>query len=165
MGITWKQFTKKIPVRAPAKAIYEAWATRQGLESWFLREAVFTRADGSARSRSSPVEAGDHYLWRWHGYHDDVKEEREILQANGWDKLVFRFSGDCIVTVTILQEAGETICQLVQEMPMEDTSQQQHYYIECGSGWAFYLVNLKSVLEGGIDLRNRKTELTGVVNS
>jgi hypothetical protein len=28
-----KQFTKRVPVSAPPKAIYDAWTTQQGLES------------------------------------------------------------------------------------------------------------------------------------
>ncbi len=42
----WKQFTRRIPIKAPAKAIYDAWTTQQGLESWFLRMAAFTDATG-----------------------------------------------------------------------------------------------------------------------
>lgn len=165
MPYNWKQFTKRIPIKASAKAIYDAWSTQQGLESWFLRLAQFTKADGTPRSKNSPIEKGDAYRWLWYGYSDAATEEKDILLANGWDQLQFHFSGGCIVTVTIKQEQGETICELVQDMPMEDEAQQQGFFIECGSGWAFYLVNLKSVLEGGIDLRNRNELLTEVVNA
>lgn len=59
----WKQFTKRISIKAPAKAIYDAWATQQGLESWFLRLAQFTKPDGTIRPKNSHVEAGDKYKW------------------------------------------------------------------------------------------------------
>ncbi len=165
MPYNWKQFTKRIPINAPAKAIYEAWATKKGLESWFLRLAQFTKMDGTIRPVNSLIEKGDKYKWLWHGYDDSAKEEKEILAANGWDKLQFSFSGDCIVTVTIKQEESVNICELVQNMPMDDALQQQSFYIECGSGWAFYLVNLKSILEGGPDLRNKNANLKLVVNA
>lgn len=165
MSTSWKQFTKRIPIQAPAKAIYAAWATQQGLESWFLRLAQFTNATGSPRPKNSPVEAGDTYTWQWFGYPDSVSEENNILAANGWDQLKFSFSGGCIVTVSIKQEAGETICELVQEMPMEDPGEQQHFFIACGNGWTFYLANLKSVLEGGLDLRNKNVHLKEVINA
>ncbi len=161
----WKEFTKRVPIRAPAKAIYDVWTTQNGLESWFLRLARFTKADGTARPRNSHVEAGDTYHWRWHGYDDSVKEERSILAANGWDHLQFSFSGGCIVTVSIKQEQGENICELRQQMPMEDEKEQQYFFIECGNGWGFYLVNLKSVLEGGPDLRNRNSNLKSVITA
>jgi hypothetical protein len=32
-------------------------------------------------------------------------------------------------------------------------------------GWIFYMINLKSVLEGGLDMRNRKVELKNVLTA
>lgn len=165
MSYNWKQFTRRIPIQAPAKSIYDAWTTQQGLESWFLRQATFADSSGAARGRNSRIETGDRYTWIWHGYDDSVKEEREILEVNGWDKLQFSFSGGCIVTVTIKSESGETLCELVQDMPMEDPARRQAYFIDCGNGWTFYLANLKSILEGGADLRNRNVSLKEVINS
>lgn len=161
----WKQFTKRVPVNASPKAIYDAWATQQGLESWFLRLAQFIKADGAIRSKNSYIERGDTYKWLWHGYDDAVAEEAKILAANGWDQLSFGFSGGCIVTVSIKQEEGETICELVQQMPMDDEKEKQHFYIECGKGWTFYLTNLKSMLEGGLDLRNKNASLKQVISA
>ncbi len=157
MSYNWKQFIKRIPIKAPPKAIYDAWATQQGLESWFLRLAQFTKADGTIRPKNIHIGAGDKYKWRWFGYDDTATEEQTILAANGWDHLQFGFSGGCIVTVSI--------CELVQDMPMEDESEQQHFYIECGKGWTFYMANLKSVLEGGLDLRNKNAALKQVINA
>jgi uncharacterized protein YndB with AHSA1/START domain len=165
MAYNWRQFTRRIPVKASPKSIYEAWTTQQGLESWFLRLAEFTRPDGKTRTKNIAVEKGDKYKWLWHGYPDSVVETNEILDANGWDRLQFSFSGGCIVTVRILQDQGETICELVQDMPMEEESEQQHFFIECGKGWGFYMANLKSVLEGGLDLRNKNPKLKEVVNA
>lgn len=165
MAYNWKQFTRRIPVKASPKAIYDAWTTQQGLESWFLRLAQFTKTDGSTRPRNKHTEPGDKYKWLWFGFDDNVVEEREILIANGWDKLRFSFSGGCIVTVSVKQEDGETICELVQDMPMEDESEQQHFFIECSKGWGFYMANLKSVLEGGLDLRNKNGNLQEVINA
>jgi len=165
MAYNWKQFTRRIPVKAPPKTIYDAWTTQQGLESWFLRLAQFSKTDGTQRSKNSHIENGDRYKWLWYGYDDSAAEEREILAANGWDQLQFSFSGGCLVTVSIKQEDGETICELVQQMPMEDEGEQQHFFIECGGGWGFYMANLKSVLEGGIDLRNKNSNLKQVINA
>ena len=117
------------------------------------------------RSKNSHVEASDKYRWFWFGYDDSAKEEREILLANGWDKLQFSFSGGCIVTVTIKQEDNEIICELVQQMTMEDVSEQQYFFIECDKGWTFYMTNLKSILEKGIDLRNKNISIQQVINA
>ena len=151
----WKEFIKRVVVKAPPKAIYDAWTTQQGLESWFLRLAEYKKKDGSARVKNDHIQAGDSYKWLWYGYDDNVVENNQVLSANGWDELSFGFSGGCIVTVKIKQEKGETICELKQQMPMDNMKEQQYYFIECGGGWTFYLTNLKSILEGGVDLRNR----------
>lgn len=165
MSYNWKQFRRRIPIKAPAKAIYAAWTTQQGLEAWFLRLAEFTKPDGTTKPKNSSIEKGDKYKWLWYGYDDFVVEEKEVLEANGWDQLKFSFSGDCIVTVSIKQDQGETICELIQDMPQEDVAEQQHFFIECGKGWGFYMANLKSVLEGGLDLRNKNVKLKEVINA
>lgn len=164
-AFNWKQFTKRIAIHAAVDAVYKAWTTREGLESWFLRQALFTDAQGKEHHRLESIQAGDHYHWLWFGYDDNAKEEKEVLTVNGRDRLQFTFSGDCIVTVTVKQEAGETICELTQQMPMEDEDRQRGFYLDCGSGWSFYLVNLKSILEGGIDLRNKNVDLRDMINA
>src|SRR5580704_827653 len=150
----WNQFCKRIPIRASAQDIYSAWTTSAGLESWFLRKAVFTDLNKRQRSADEPVRPGDSYEWTWFGYPDSVHEQHTILDTNGNDHLEFRFSGGCIVSVRIKKENQEIICELVQDMSPADESKRQSYYIECATGWTFYLTNLKSILEGGIDLRN-----------
>lgn len=165
MAYNWKRFTKRIPIKASAKSIFDAWTTQQGLEQWFLSLAEFTRPDGSIRERNSRVEAGDRYKWRWFGYDDSVTEESKIFSINGWNEFRFGFTGGCIVTVSVKQEEGEMICELVQDMPMDDPEQQQFFFIECGKGWTFYLTNLKSFLEGGSDLRNKNMNIKAVINA
>ena len=159
------KFIKRISIHASPKKVFEAWSTQSGLESWFLRRAEFTDIGGRKRSRDESIDKGDQYLWTWHGYGDDVYEQRTILNSNGVDSLSFEFTGQCIVTVNVKTERGETICELIQErIPFSDDI-TDHLYILCGEGWTFYLTNLKSILEGGIDLRNKNMELTKLVNA
>ena len=165
MDYNWNQFARRITIDATVQQIYDAWTTQQGLESWFLRLAEFTTKDAATRTKKEPVERGDRYKWLWFGYDDTIVEEKEILFTNGVDELEFSFSGGCIVNVKILQEEGENICQLTQTMPMDDEKEQRYFFIECGKGWTFYLANLKSILEGGIDLRNKNVNIKNVVNA
>ncbi|HEV8282951.1 MAG TPA: SRPBCC domain-containing protein [Chitinophagaceae bacterium] len=164
-NFNWKQFVKRITIKSSAQNIYDAWATQQGLESWFLRLAEFKTPQGVQRKRNEPVQKGDRYKWLWFGYDDTIAEEKEILSANGKDEVQFSFSGGCIVTVTINQEQGETICELKQIMPMDDEAEQRYFFIECGKGWTFYMTNLKSILEGGIDLRNKNQLIQNLINA
>ena len=159
------KFIKRISIHATPEEVFNAWSTQEGLESWFLRRAEFTKADGTVRGRNEPIQAGDKYLWIWHGYGDDVYEQRKIVDSNGVDQLSFEFTGNCLVTINAKTERGETICELIQErIPFSDDITDS-LYILCGEGWTFYLTNLKSILEGGIDLRNKNMELTKLVNA
>jgi uncharacterized protein YndB with AHSA1/START domain len=161
----WKTFARRITINREKEIIYRAWATQAGLENWFLRLAEFTKRDGRLRSRNEAVQQGDKYKWLWFGYDDSVTEEREILEARDNEVLRFSFSGGCIVTVTIKEEQSENVCELVQEMTMDDESERKYFYIECGKGWTFYMTNLKSILEGGIDLRNKNAQIQNVINA
>jgi uncharacterized protein YndB with AHSA1/START domain len=159
------KFIKRVSIHASPGEVFKAWSTQSGLESWFLRRAEFIRPDRTRRGSDEPIEKNDTYLWIWHGYGDDVFEQRTILNSNGVNSLSFEFTGQCIVTVNVKTEQGETICELIQErIPFSDDI-TDHLYILCGEGWTFYLTNLKSILEGGIDLRNKNMELTKLVNA
>lgn len=165
MHPNWSQFTKRIPIEAGIQTVYNAWTSQEELEKWFLRKAEFTKPDKSLRKRNEPIEKGDEFLWIWHGYPDDVFEKKEILEANGKDFLQFGFSGDCIVSVKLFTQEGETIVELTQENIPPDDNPATNLHIQCGEGWTFYLANLKSYLEGGIDLRNKNINIKGVINS
>jgi len=163
MARDWTSFTRRITVNSPEFAVYEAWAIPSQIERWFLRTAEYVGFDGNAKNRDLAVEAGDGYLWRWHGYLDDVNENGTIVEANGQDKFAFTFTSGCIVTVSVKNEAGETVVELTQSQIAED--ENHGIYVDCSYGWTFYLANLKSVLEGGIDLRNKNVDISNVVNS
>jgi len=161
----WTKFTKKIPIKADIPTIYHAWTTQDELEKWFLRKAQFIKPDKSFRGQNEPIQKGDKYEWFWHGYPDTVYEKKEILEANGKDFLQFGFSGDCIVSVKVSVYEGETIVELTQENIAEDDNPASNLLVGCGEGWTFYLANLKSYLQGGIDLRNKNINIQGVISS
>ena len=94
MARDWSQFTRRITVDAPAKAIYDAWAVPSQIERWFLRSAEYAGHDGKPKDRNIGVESGDGYLWKWHGYLDDVSEGGQVVEANGVDTFAFTFSSN-----------------------------------------------------------------------
>lgn len=160
----WSKFVKRITVNADPQTIYNAWATKAAIETWFLRESVYS-TEGSDKKNDEPVQAGDTYQWRWFGHGDEVTERGEIIEANGKNMLQFTFACNCMVTVKTYEEDGETIAELTQENIPADDNPSTNLYVGCGEGWTFYLANLKSVLEGGIDLRNKNIHIKRVVNS
>ncbi|MCX6206926.1 MAG: hypothetical protein NTZ19_11820 [Bacteroidetes bacterium] len=161
----WNNFIKRVTVKAPVFSLYAAWATKTGLESWFLREAIVTKADGTLREADENFEAGDSFEWRWHGYDDSTVDRGHIISANGIDQLSFTFSGKNILTVNFPIESDEIICSIEQQMQQDTEAEKRYFYIECGLGWTFYLANLKSVFEGGNDLRNKNVAIQKLINA
>lgn len=160
----WSRFIVRIDVKASREALYEAWTSQEMLELWFLRLAEFTSPQGNVRGRFEKIEQGDTYKWLWHGYDDNSVEYGEVLVADG---SIFRFTfgkaGIC--TVSVREVAGENVIELLQEQIPVDEKGKQYYHIGCQAGWTFYFANLKSILEGGIDLRNRNEQLRNMINS
>ncbi len=161
----WSSFKLRVNTRCSTDVVYRAWATPGGLESWFLRRAVLRDAAGNVRTKNDFIQKDDSYEWMWYGYSDEVIEKGVVLEANGKDGFSFTFSLKCPVTIRIYEEFGETIVELVESKLPTDESTRLRHYIGDSRGWIFYLTNLKSVLEGGLDLRNRKEELTNVITS
>lgn len=161
----WNSFTKRVTINAPVFSLYAAWATKTGLESWFLKEAIITKADGSLRDADEFFEAGDCFEWKWHGYDDTTVDRGRIISTNGKDQLSFTFSGKNTLSVRFQLESGELVCSIEQTMQQDTEEEKRYFYIECGLGWTFYLANLKSVFEGGNDLRNRNLGIQKLVNA
>lgn len=161
----WSRFITRIPVRASVESLYSAWTTRKGIEGWFLRMSEYRNADGQLRDNDEMVAIGDTYAWRWHGWPDEVEERGTIVNCNGKDRFEFTFGGAGVCHVRILQEQGETIVELEQtDIPTDDRG-KHYWHLGCKGGWTFYLANLKSLMEGGIDLRNKNEAIKNVVNS
>ena len=161
----WNSFMLRVGIRATEVDVYKAWTTQDGLERWFLRSAEFTDQHGRSRHIHDFVQPNDFYHWLWHGYPDDVFERNEVIDANGRNTFKFVFTGNCVVTVTLSHAFGETICTLTQEHIPLDVEPKTNLYLNCSNGWTFYLTNLKSILEGGLDLRNKNINLSHVINS
>ncbi len=81
------------------------------------------------------------------------------------DMIRFSFAGTCIVTLTLKKEQNETIVELEQQdLPLDETA-RVNYHLGCMTGWTFYMANLKSILEGGLDLRNKNEKIRKVINA
>ena len=65
----------------------------------------------------------------------------------------------------IYDEKDEQIVELVQTDIPTDEKGKQNWHIGCKTGWTFYMANLKSMLEGGVDLRNRNEKIQNVITA
>ena len=162
---SFSQFRLRVNVNADIQDVYNAWATPEGLERWFLRKALFKDPEGNTRDKHDLLQTNDTYEWYWHGYPDEVVEKGKVILANGKDTFRFTFSLGCPVNISIHKESGETMVELVEsELPVDEANVLKHY-VGDSRGWIFYLINLKSVLEGGLDLRNKNENLKDVITS
>jgi hypothetical protein len=165
-SLDWSRFTVRINIKSNSiEQLYRAWATRGGIEYWFLRMSEYRKPNGELRSNEEPVQPGDTYQWRWFGYSDDVTETGEILDCNGTNFFKFRFgkAGDC--SVRIYPEQDELIVELLQDHIPTDEKAKELWHIGCKTGWTFYMANMKSMFEGGIDLRNKNEQLQNMINA
>ena len=161
----WSRFLVRIDVRSSIDRLYDAWATRSGMESWFLRVSAYSSSDGVLRAAAERAKTGDSYEWMWFGWPDETAERAKILDCNDRDLFKFSFgkAGNC--TVRIYEESGKTIVELVQDEIPTDEAGKHSFHLGCKNGWTFYMANLKSILEGGIDLRNKDASLQRVLNA
>ncbi len=159
----WTKFTLKIAINATMHQLYDAWAKPANIEAWFLSDASYIDVNGHALDKHAHVKKGDVYAWQWHTY--DLTGRGTITEANGTDFFQFTFAGECLVDVRLIPYKDQVIVELTQyDIPTDDRSKRE-YRLGCHEGWSFFLVNLKSVYEGGHDLRNMDGELKSVVNA
>ena len=159
----WTSFQKKIAVKASLQTIYDAWTIPSEIERWFLKTARFFEKEGTPVNMNSHIMPANLYEMTWYLY--DETEKGTITQANGKDLLEFTFAGNCMVRVTLCEQYGHTVVELEQTGIPTDDDSKLNIRLGCSSGWSFYLVNLKSVYEGGHDLRSKDERLKPMVNN
>ncbi len=71
----------------------------------------------------------------------------------------FVFGKAGVVSVGLTEKAGDKIFWLKQEQIPADEPGKYNFHVGCKTGWTFYLANLKCVLQGGPDLRNKNQAL------
>ncbi len=159
----WTTFTRKIAINAKLSDIYNAWTKASEIEKWFLSKAIFKDNNEAQIEKDKAIEKGFTYEWNWYLF--DSTEHGKITDTNGKDFIQFTFAGDCLVDIKLSIQNDNTIVELTQKNIPTDDNSKQGIRLGCDSGWSFFLVNLKSVYEGGLDLRNKDNSLKGMINN
>ncbi|QNN42479.1 SRPBCC family protein [Pedobacter roseus] len=159
----WTKFTIRIAIKAKLEDIYNAWTRVSEIEKWFLSDASFTDENKVLLSKTQNALKGDRYKWIWYLY-DDI-ENGMVTEANGTDYFQFTFAGDCLVEIKLSEEFEYTVVELTQKNIPEDNHSKRNIRLGCQNGWSFYLINLKSVYEGGLDLRNKDNRFKPMLNN
>ena len=159
----WTKFSIKIAVKSDLKTMYAAWTKPFEIEKWFLYNADYFDEDDNLVDKKDYAQKGHSYEWSWFLW--EGVEKGKITAVNGVDKIQFTFAGKCTVDIILSSLEGNTLVELFQyHIPTDDES-KVNIRLGCHTGWSFYLVNLKSVYEGGLDLRNKDVDLKGMTNS
>ena len=159
----WTKFQKRIAVKASMQKLYNAWTIPAELEKWFLKTARFFDENDKETDSAISVKPPMKYEFTWYLYPET--EYGNVTSANGKDYFEFTFAKTCLVSVKFREEHGHTVVELEQkDIPTDDDSKLD-LRLGCSSGWSFYLVNLKSVYEGGLDLRSKDERLKPMVNN
>jgi uncharacterized protein YndB with AHSA1/START domain len=162
-NFNWNQFTKRVYINSNIEQVYNAWTKSEELEKWFLSNASFYAKNNIKINSNENVTSNSKYKWKW--FAQNHSENGTIFKTNNKNLITFSFEGNCIVEVKLTQEKNQTLVELTQkEIPLDNNS-KENIRLGCAFGWTFYLLNLKSILEGGIDLRNKDTKLIGVINN
>lgn len=155
----WSSFTVNLPLDQSKDRIIDAWLTQKELEKWFLKLAEFKTRNGEIRKKEEVIQPGDQYRWQWFGWPESVEEHGEILKPQDDEFLRFIFGKSGTVSVKVVTENNQIILRLIQENIPVDEHSKMNFYVGCKTGWTFYMLNLKSILQGGPDLRNKQSKL------
>jgi uncharacterized protein YndB with AHSA1/START domain len=160
--MAYETFTRKIRIDAPREIVMQYWLMPGLVKLWFTPGCVYASPENLERPENALAEVGDKYTWTWvegttdNGTFRMIDFPRRFVA--GW------FNDTCEIEVTAEVEDDGTILSITQTNTQESEEDRMGAYWDCSMGWAFYLVNLKSVLEGGIDLRETNANIKGLVN-
>jgi uncharacterized protein YndB with AHSA1/START domain len=154
-------FIRGVLIPLSIEEAYKLAATPEGMSKWFITGADFIAPDGNQRKRTELAQTGDKYEWNW-GY-KDFKVSGEVLEAEMNEFMKVSFGPSYTVTFSVEKFKDKTLFKIVQEC-VKGTEKDEMNYINCYGCWTFFLNNMKSVIEGGVDLRESETELDELVN-
>ena len=129
--------------QATPEEVFNAVTDPKMLVKWFLSKADLVPKEGGT------------YTFDWiGGYHMTGKVKRfehNKAVAYSWhDKLEDGELVETLATFGVTKKANGTLLRL-RHTGFHDPE----HFAECSSRWGYYLTNLKSVLDHGIDLRSK----------
>lgn len=135
----WSEFTLKAAVKGSPAKIYKYWTDEKLICKWFLKQAHI-----------EPKGGGDYEIaWVAGG-----TERGKVLAVRKDSLFKFTFAGS-VCEVKFKKDKRGCLIVLRQFKIPTDEMNRVGTHLSCSLGWSFYLANLKSVLEGGLDLRER----------
>jgi len=150
----------RVYVNAPMDTVYKAWATVAGLERWLTARARLLSPEGRDLGREGLAEEGGRYSWT---FADGTREDGSFVEVDNSTLLRFTFGKDVLVKVQLMLTSRGVLVDVHQHAQRSD-AENLALALSHSSRWTFHLVNLRSVLEHGADLRDARPDVEGLVN-
>lgn len=154
------EFSHSILLNTTPRSVFEYAATPEGLTKWFIGNAEYTR-NGNLVPSEELISAGDSYRWKWLA--KDYETTGKTIQVIKDERIKFTFGSMFEINVSVVAENSRTRFTLSQNYK-PGTAKNDFAHINCCVCWAFFLTNLKSVVEHGIDLRETEANDESLVN-
>jgi uncharacterized protein YndB with AHSA1/START domain len=152
----WTAFDLYVAIDAKPSTIMSAWSTINGMESFFVQMMRITGPDGAELEPGAEARPGDRFVWRWH---NGRRVSGEYLQPTTKNEVQFTFVDSKISVMAQPYKTGSLLRLRQYDIP--DTEEaRMHIYNNCRAAWVYFLTVLKTLLEHGIDGRD-KTRETG----
>ncbi len=160
-NFNWNEFTHGIYLNAPVGKVYEYIATASGITKWFVGEAKYYYKNLNIRLGKEWSVKGDSFLWKW--MNKDFELKGLVTESRSDRTFGFTFSPLYFVTISLAPEGDKTKLTLKQEY-QPGSEKDEFNFLNCCTCWVFFLTNLKSVAENGIDLREKEAMGDMLVN-
>ena len=155
-------FIHAIILNASPEEVFEYVATSSGIVKWFIGKAKYFYKDSHIRLGNEKAQKGDSFLWNW--LNKDLELKGVVTESTDNKEFSFTFSPLFLVSIELTgTDDNKTRMTLKQEY-QESASKNDFSYINCCTCWVFFMTNLKSVIEHGIDLREKEAVDEMMVN-
>lgn len=156
-----QEFSHSIYLDAAIDEVYKYAAAASGIIKWFIGECDYFDKDGNIIDKARPAVKGNKFRWKWLA--KDLEIYGEVLESKENDTFGFTFGSNFNVTINLSISSGRTRLDLLQKYN-KNSVKNDFAHINCCVCWVFFLTNLKSVIEHGIDLRETASDDEALVN-
>ncbi|HMQ78227.1 MAG TPA: hypothetical protein PKE39_05495 [Ignavibacteria bacterium] len=155
------EFHHSIYLRSHLSEVYYYIASADGICKWFMGKAVYTDYAGNTLNPADTACRGDTFSWHW--LNKDLSVSGKVLKTISDELFSFTFGNLFEITISIKEDNGRSLLNLHQKYTA-GAEKNDFAHINCCVCWVFFLTNLKSVLEHGIDLRETLIDDESLVN-
>lgn len=155
-AIDWATFDLYVAINAAPETVLNKWSTINGMESFFVQMMQITGPHGEFRAPESLAKSGDRFVWRWH---NGRRVTGEYLASDSENEVRFTF-GESRISVAVQSYKNGSLLHLKQYDIPDTEDARMHIHVNCRAAWVYFLTVLKTLLEHGVDGRD-KTRVTG----